>query len=389
MGTSTSRQIRDSSNVFGGIFVWILGIIFLVQPLFLFLSREQHGSKKPPPLWGALWGAAIFGIGGLLLLWLAIYTSIRLAKYGRSIFESPWLPATCGGILTGTVRIPRPFLYREPIHLRLACVKVFGTRRDSHEDLLWEDFCTLDRFSPGTAVSEIPVYFKIPGDAQPTGTGGIFWRLQAKAKTAGVHYSAMFVVPVTSGEAPAELLAMPDPTLALRSPEPARRQPLDRHLHFNPLPGGGGQFELLPGRNLGMSSSSILFGAVFIGIGTTIMQLAARDVPIWFPLIFIAAGALMALGGLWLLFLKTTINVRHGVITIENTLASMNRQKEIRAADISDISSKFQGQSMNRPFYSIAATRLNGGNVKICGTIHDKGDADWLTAEMKRELAGR
>jgi len=386
--TSTPRQIRDS-GVAGAIFLLIFAIVFLALPLFLFFSGQTHAGHKPPPLWFP----AIFGVVGLLILWLAIYTSISVARYGGSIFESPWLPAACGGVLTGTVRIPRPFAYREPIHLRLACFHVVHAGKSSHEDLLWEDFCTLDRFSPGAAVAQFPVYFKIPTDARPTGMGGIVWRLQAKAKTAGVHFSATFLVPVTSGEAPAELLALPDPTVPLRSPEPPRRQPLDRHLHFNPLPGGGGQFELLPGRNLGTAISLIVVGAIFIGAEAIIMQKASAgkhtDAPIRLPLIFVAVGAAIALAGLRLLFMKTTINVRHGVITIENTIAFMNRQREIRATDISDISAKIQGQAMNRPYYSIVATRPAGGSVKICGTIRDKRDADWLAAEMKRELAGR
>jgi hypothetical protein len=221
--------------------------------------------------------------------------------------------------------------------------------------------------------------------------GSVTWRLQAKAKTDGVHYAASFVVPV-SLETPLDLPDLPDPTLPFRSPEAARRQPMDRHLHFNPLPGGGGQFELMPGRNLGLAIGFIVFGTVFIGGAIVFSQFLPSTnqshVPNWFPLIFIAVGALVAFVGMRLLLLKTTIDIRHGVISINNTIGPLDRRREIEAADISDISVKLQGQSGNRPFYGIAAIRTAGGSTNICGTIYDKGDADWIAAEIKRELQG-
>ncbi|HEY1922898.1 MAG TPA: hypothetical protein VGG44_09025 [Tepidisphaeraceae bacterium] len=378
--------------------LWILGIAFIVVPLFILSSGSHHTSAihhssgthhatKAPPIWFG----AVFSLVGLFILWQAVYASIAVAKYGRSIFESPWLPAACGGILTGTIRIARPLLFREPIHIRLTCVERTRSGKNSQEHLLWQDSCTLDRFSPGAAVADFPVYFKIPAGIRPMWNGSVTWRLQAKAKTDGVHYAASFVVPV-SLETPLDLPDLPDPTLPFRSPEAARRQPMDRHLHFNPLPGGGGQFELMPGRNLGLAIGFIVFGTVFIGGAIVFSQFLPSTnqshVPNWFPLIFIAVGALVAFVGMRLLLLKTTIDIRHGVISINNTIGPLDRRREIEAADISDISVKLQGQSGNRPFYGIAAIRTAGGSTNICGTIYDKGDADWIAAEIKRELQG-
>jgi hypothetical protein len=87
--------------------------------------------------------------------------------------------------------------------------------------------------------------------------------------------------------------------------------------------------------------------------------------------------------------LKTTVNVSHGVITIENAPALMSRRKEIQAADISMISAKSEGASGDRPFYSINGIDPHGNSIKICGTIHDKGDAEWMAAEIERELAAK
>ena len=254
---------------------------------------------------------------------------------------------------------------------------------------MWEDRSTLDGFSFGASISEFPVYFKIPGDAMPSRMGGISWRLQAKARTQDVHYSAAFLIPVAGGGA-AEVPEIPDPTIAFRSPEPPRRQPLNQYLHFIPLPGGG-QFELMPARNLGLALQMILYGAIFAGAGAGFIALTrnSSEARSFFPLIFLGIGLLMALAGLRLLFLKTTVNVSRGVITIENAVALMRRRKEIRAADISMISAKSQGASGNRPFYSINLTNSNGNNIKICGTIYDKADAEWMASEIERELAGK
>jgi hypothetical protein len=384
--TPTPRQIRDS-GFFGAIFLWIFGIIFIAASLLIW-GAARHSAKNPPQVWIA----ALFCLVGLLVLWFAFYISRSITKYGRSIFDSPSLPALCGGVLTGTVRIPRPFIYGEPIHLRLTCTEQIGTGNQSHDIVLWEDQCTLDRFSPGAGISEFPVYFKIPEDAKPSGISRVSWHLQTKAKTAGVHYGAIFVVPIARGDAPAQIDQTPDPTLAFRAPESAQKQPMDRHIHFTPLPGGGGQIDLMPGRNLGMAIVLFLFGTAFISVAlvfSVFSRGSGPGLPSWFSFIFIVVGAIVAFVGLRLLFIRTTVTIRHGVITIGNSTPLTTRTKEIRAAQISDISTAFEGQSGNRPIFSINAAQSDGSKVKICGTIHDKRDADWIVAEIKREIAAR
>jgi hypothetical protein len=383
--TPAPRQIRDS-GFFGAIFLWVFGIVLIAASLLIW-GAARHTAKHPPPVWIA----ALFCLVGLLILWLAFYISRSFAKYGRSIFDSPSLPALCGGVFTGTVRVPRSFAYAEPINLRLTCTERIGSGNESHDIVLWEDQCTLNRFLPGAGISEFPIYFKIPEDAKPS-VGRVSWQLRVKAKTAGVHYGAFFAVPIARGDAPAEIDQTPDPTLAFRTPESARKQPMDRHIHFTPLPGGGGQIELMPGRNLGTGISLFLFGAAFIGVALVFAVFSRGSgpgLPPWFAAIFIGVGALVAFGGLRLLISRTSVTIRHGVITIDNSTPLTKRTKEIRAAEISDISAALQGQSGNRGIFSINATQTDGCKVKICGTIHDKCDADWIAAEIKREMGSK
>jgi hypothetical protein len=379
---SIPTEIRDST-VTGAVVMWIFSLFWLGLISLMFFANLS--SKHPGPIFIFI----PFGLVGFLFLWLAIYISGTTLKYGRSVFRSANAPAICGGVVSGTVRIPKPFFFDQPIHLRLACTRVIQNGKNSQTITLWEDRITLDRFSRGSQVSEFPVYFEIPSDSTPTGVNRVRWSLEAKAKTQGIHYAANFAVPVQPADGSEQPEPAADPTLAFRTPAAPKRQPSDPHLHFNPLPGGGGQFEMLPGRNFGMALSLIIFGGFFGGMSFLLLKGAhhSRDLaPILFLIPFGGIGVLCILMGVRFLFLKTTITIRRGLLTIDQQAGPFSSHREYRAADIQDITSKLSGQAQSKSYYAIHGARPDGRSVSICGTIYDKSDAEWLADEFKREL---
>jgi hypothetical protein len=388
--TPTGQQIRENKAA-SALFVWVLVIVW-IGFCCLLLSLPRNSKSNSSTLSADV--AACFGlialVGiGLLLLLLAVQLSSMLAKYGESVFDSPMLRAVPGGVITGTIHLQRPLTYMEPVHLHLTCRKQIGSGRGTTFVVLWQGECTLNQFAAGSAVSDLPVYFKLPADAQPTVKGQITWNLQAKAKTLGVSYASAFRVPVVAEPVSSEMLSLADPTAAYRSLDPSRNQPSDRHIHVTPLPGSGSRVELLPGRSHAPAISQIIFGVLVAGIGA--IGLSAIEANrrahglIFIPASFCAVGALLCLFGVTRLLLKTTVTIRRGIILIEKSGWLRTRRREISAANIREIAPVIINYSVG-PYYSIYAVENGIGRITICDLIKNKADAEWLAREFKREL---
>jgi hypothetical protein len=182
--TSKSPQIRDK-NVSSVIFGWIFGSIVLSFGAFLIFG-VHHSGPDSSPMWLGLVPTAM----AILLFVQASWGTLCLLKYGRSVFDPTPIPSTTDGELRGTIRLAKPIKILKPIQLRLACVA--GARV-----VMWERRRTLDQYSTGVDVSEIPVHFEMPPDARPT-SARIKWLLYVNAKMKGIGFRAMFYIPVTS-----------------------------------------------------------------------------------------------------------------------------------------------------------------------------------------------
>ena len=149
LGMKISGNLSSTAGIWGFTILWNLMDGYLLM----------HGSRSnsAPVLFAYLF----FGFG-LLLLVLATYVTISRFRYGWPVLELQTFASVPGGVLTGTIRIPKPLVYREGIQLCLACMRGVvrgGLSNDPVEMLtvLWEDRCILDRFSPGDTVGQICV----------------------------------------------------------------------------------------------------------------------------------------------------------------------------------------------------------------------------------------
>jgi len=367
---------------------------------FYFLSHRDPAHS--PPFWPF---APFFCLGGVVVL-LAIYVTISRRRFGPSTFELQSAAAVPGGLITGMVRIPKPMIVRVGVHLRLACVRgdivTFADNDTQVQEnvVLWEEHRMLDRFAPGAEVSEIPVYFRIPRDAklsdQTQSAGRIFWRLDVKAKTSGINYFASFVVPVVVGQVPQNLATISDPAASMQSPQPARRQAMDQHIHFTPLAGGGCQCELTAARGKLPAFIFAILGIFFLAVGVILFVSRAHGpdflgtafgaIGIIYAIISILPGAFCIGLAAWILLEQATIVIRRGSLSVHTKVLMINRQHQLRAADVQDITMKIEGQVNDHPLYSIEAIRPKDKPLRLCGLIREKGDAQWLAEEFKKSL---
>jgi hypothetical protein len=386
---SHTKQIHDVSAGAAGCF-WVIAVGWIISAT---VQMMRHFSAQTPQNPSSIWYYAGFISLDLLAISFAIYLTLSARKFGESIFEVNTFFAAPGGVVTGTIRITKPFAYQDGINLHLTCTRWESSGKTSSHNTVWESICTLDRFPAQSVISEIPVYFKIPSDAQPTGSTsgwggdhGIRWRLEAKARATGINYDAGFDLPVRELPAGQELGDLPpDSTSAFQSPPGTKRQMLERHTHLTPLPGGGCQCEIPARHNLGMAIFLLIVGAGFITIGFFADQFPLRIIAKY---LLPAAGIVAIIIGLRLLLLKVTITVRHGSLSIQKSIAIFSSQQQILASEILDITPKIQMQPLSQPLYSIVATRSGAKPLKLCGLIRDKRDADWLAADFKKGLLG-
>jgi hypothetical protein len=166
----------------------------------------------------AFWLVFLFPLVGLLVLWAAIYQTIRARKFGQPVFLPTGVPGVIGGYLGGVIHVPSTVQAETDVSLALqACrttVTGSGKNRSVQTDVLWEHEVRIARenLAAGTSGTDIPVLFHIPA-GQPdselkTSDPRTYWRLTAKAAVPGVDFESTFEVPVfTTGET----VAAPEP----------------------------------------------------------------------------------------------------------------------------------------------------------------------------------
>lgn len=242
----------------------------------------------------AVWLVFLFPVVGLLLLWSAIYQTIRARKFGRPVFLPTGVPGVVGGYLGGVIHVPAPVQPEGDVSLALqACqttVTGSGKNRSVQTDIVWEHEVRIARenLAAGPGGTDIPVLFHIPA-GQPdselkTSDPRTYWRLTAKAAVPGVDFESTFEVPVfATGEAVAE--PEPDqPLLAEYRDDTATPESLDA-AGITVLPAGPGGHPAITftSRHLG-GTKLVMTGLAFsasVGVATLFVY------GLWVPALFV------------------------------------------------------------------------------------------------------
>ncbi len=193
-------RIRDQSSVF----IFFSVLFSLVLNTIAWGAAVAAWRDRTRGLDVLIFPLILVALGMALLAWTIRQIMVRL-KFGRSVFEMETLPGTVGGWLAGTIRAPTAFTAPKGVRLELACVarvttRDFNNKASKHEEILLVGKQTLGLNLPRDGGRTcIPVAFRIPSDARPSGRDGnspVFWRLRARAAQRGADYDATFIVPV-------------------------------------------------------------------------------------------------------------------------------------------------------------------------------------------------
>jgi hypothetical protein len=332
----------------------------------------------------------IFPLIGIGLIFVAARASLRVLKYGKSNLRLKTLPAPIGGVLAGTICVQRPVNSADGIKLRLLCIHRVetgvGKSQSVTETIQWEDEQILDRLPPCDRGTEIPVSFRIPADAASCDDSNmrdqILWRLECRANSPGVSYHTRFSVPVFAVGSALVEQSIPDPVAPLPESK-VMHHPGDPGISILPLADGGQIFHFAPLRNKALAANMTFMSAIFLAIGICAVYFMSSP---FFCVIFTSIGALLFIGAVRASLASTTVTIRHGSLTVENSLPTLSPTRRWCAQDIQDIFPKISMQSGNAVYYKLCIRTAAPNPKSIPAAIASKTDADWLAQEMTKSL---
>lgn len=180
---------------------WVMGIclsIFLCPFFIGFASMEN----RPFFVWIIL---APFALTALWLLGKAGYLTLQYRKYGNPILTLSQLPIVPGTQFLALLLVKKHLVTEDGIHLIFKCIQttVTGSGKNSSTDTkdLHSEIKTITKDMARITYegSEIPVAFDVPTglpDRKDEGNPSYEWKLEAKARTLGIDFSAEFDLPV-------------------------------------------------------------------------------------------------------------------------------------------------------------------------------------------------
>ncbi|MDQ5977458.1 MAG: hypothetical protein QG602_430 [Verrucomicrobiota bacterium] len=299
----------------GTVVIWFFALFWNVISWTATGALLSKGISKPGEYF-----VFLFPVVGLLLLWAAIYQTMRARKYGRARFVPSSLPGVIGGYLGGVIEVPANVTPEADARIALKCirreVRGSGKNRSVRENVLWEreELIARDKWAAGAGGTRIPVLFYIPAGQPQTDASDrnneIIWRLSASAATVGVDFATGFKVPVfATGEtaAPPEAGA---PVLEEYTPVTldasalaacgVRREGDTFHFNTGHLPGTR------------LMTALLMLG--FAGLFAWFVK-AAVPVPVWFFTLFFAAIIALFAFDVWFARFELRIEVGDVVVT--------------------------------------------------------------------------
>ncbi len=374
------------SMIGGWIFAILWNLISIPIPFFVFpLAAKQ---KNP----GAYF-ILLFPAVGVFLLVSAIRKTIAFLEFGKTYFEMASVPGVVGRELKGQIQARFPHSPDHGVHLRLSCAHRVttgsGNSQSTRETILWRDDADLSsgQLFPGPNGTTIPVFFRIPFDAQQTEKRGsrdeIVWVLEALAEVPGVDYHDIFEVPVfrtqqTPTEADAETFASFTPVQTSSRPQVTTIQVSDT--------AQGTEFYFPAARNKSFALSTTMFMLIFGAITYFLM----RHAPFIFPLVFGSFSALLWYINLKLWLGTSRVVIGAGEVSVKSGLLGGGRVRVIPLSDVASFNDRItsqQGGATGVPYYDIELTLRDGKKITVGRNVRDKHEAEWLVQQMQR-LAG-
>jgi hypothetical protein len=380
--------IRDS-NKGTTIGIWAFAIVWsaLVFPItwIAYPQMSHEGSKAILIL--------IFPLAGVILLFSAVYLTIRSMKFGTSICHLQGLPIVPGRMFRGEIELTTDLVPPAGYRLRLVLVNVITSRNRRHSNstiqrLVWDSEVLIDsamamRSPMGT---RIPFELATPPDAHPTDDRDMYnrhvWRLTASAQLPGVDYNAQFELPVfRTGPAVdgSEFAAFQE-----RHRNAAARQelPPESGVRITKLPKGGEEFRIEVPKTFGSVFRTLLFLVLW---NAAIVAMIHFGAPWGFPAVFLVLDLLIVFGTIDYFLGRSTIEVDPSGVRVRREWAGKAmRSRSYDAASIQLIEGTTAAE--NSAAFGVTLKLRDGTSQAIASYVPDRETADAVAAKMMVDL---
>lgn len=346
---------------------------------------------------------AIFPLAGIFITAFAVRGTLRIWRYGRTVFWCDSVPFSLGGRVKGTIHLKLPTSTPHGIDLLLSCkrriVTGSGKNQSVSELVLWQDEKKIPAESVmhGFSDAEIPVEFTVPSDAYETNSDNpndrVYWQLQAKADVPGVDFTDNYELPVfrtAATSTPAEQTAFDNSgrafaaQLQAEAPAPA---PLATRIVYRE-DDRGTSFYFPPLRNHGQALGVVAFATVWSAV--VYFLWVHEGVPWLFRIVFSLFEVLVAYMLLSVVFGSALIRVREGMLQVRKDMLGIGALHQIPFADVVSISLLSQGHAntSGEVLYGISIKKSDGREIKIAANSLSPAEARWIVSTIER-LMGR
>jgi hypothetical protein len=346
----------------------------------------------PEPVPWYLWSLAAVGVA---LSAYAVLSYARTWRFGDSVFDLSPFPATVGGVVGGTLRIPARAMAPEGFAVRLECFRrhtdTSGDENTTTTECVWTDTRrNLTAYEEGVGATAVPVRFSVPPQ-QPATAGEswgerVFWRLTATAGKGLQTYRAVFEVPV----GPAR------PGVSEDAPAPARDgRSLEQVAEGLGLKAGvspDGGFELVCPAFLAKSAIALLglLAGIFGAVCYVLWFVAdiTRVVPIVFSLF----------EGLLLWSFVDAVAMSYGLrvecaggacVAWHKMLGLPLRACRAPFADIEEFRVVMADQSGTTQYYKVVLVRKSGGKLTVLSHLRGQSNVQRLASLLTERVRTR
>jgi hypothetical protein len=367
----------------------LMGLVFVLvsAPALVNIPREIVGKHN----YGIL-AALLFPLAGFGLMGYALLGRARARKFG-AIFRMAQNPYAAGGHMRGRIETIFPLPPDQMTDLTLSCVRSYTTRseRERGEEVLWQEKARVPAMA-GPLGSSLPVDFEVPFDMPETNASNsaeeVIWRLSAFRKLPGIDLRMSFQVPVfkTAASDPSRTVPKMEEENVARSPT---SQPAPSRIRVSPDPTGGTRYYLGPARTKGVAAAMMLFGLICATSGSFFAFLSHGAFG-WFVaalpiLLGLGVGVLLLALSLWLWLATMTLRTSNGELEVESAFVGFARKKLVPASEIEKFALYPAIRAANQVWYDLRVYLRNGRKI-TAGSGLEKREAEWLAAELKRNL---
>jgi len=334
-------------------------------------------------------------VSGLIPAAIALYMLMKLNKYGVSFFEMSPLPGVLGGLVSGSIRIPKPVDAVGGFELTLQCIHQYTTKSGknstTHKDVLWDETDHIDSAYNYGAEMVLPVKFGIPFSKHPTtvtgNTNGYYWQLKTGAKTPGIDYSALFYVPVKHTEQSSELFdhaQINDSPVTGGSSDSFEDVAKRLSLTFDRSTGDAVTLGFPAFRPVAAIIFLFIFALIWSGVCVVLWRTKA---PAFFAGIFTLVDIFVIIGLSHMIFVSTKVEVdpNRCSLGIEKRFAGiLYKSKKFDFNQLDEFDYKRGMQSGSTIYYSVVVKIVGGKAVKLGAALDSRSGAKRIAVELAK-----